>query len=109
MSHDDQTIHGKRIKNIRAASKKEGIPVAVLVDLSGPKIRIGDFAGGAPVDLVEGQQFILTGKKVEGTVEKVYFNYPYIKKDIKPGMTIMMDEEKTPRSLQNQAMQKQVK
>lgn len=93
MSHDDQTIHAQRIKNIRTASKKEGIPVAVLLDLSGPKIRIGDFKDG-PVELIPGQELILSGKKCEGTAGKVYFNYPYIKKDIKPGMTLMLDDGK---------------
>ena len=93
MSHDDQAIHGARIKNIRDVSKKENIPVAVLVDLSGPKIRIGDFAEGT-VELVAGAQFILSGKKCVGSVDKVYFSYPYIKKDIKPGQVLMLDDGK---------------
>jgi len=93
MSHDDQTVHAKRIKIIRAVSKKIQIPVGILLDLSGPKIRIGDFKNDA-VDLVAGEQLILTGKKCEGTKEKVYFNYPYIKKDIKAGMTLMLDDGK---------------
>lgn len=93
MSHDDQTIHGQRIKNIRAVSKKEGIPVAVLVDLSGPKIRIGDFAEGV-VELVAGEKIILSGTKCEGTKDKVYFNYPNIKTDIKAGQVLMLDDGK---------------
>lgn len=93
MSHDDQTIHAKRIKTIRAVSKKENIPVAILQDLSGPKIRIGDFKDGV-VELVAGEQLILSGKKCEGTAQKVYFNYPYIKKDIKPGQILMLDDGK---------------
>lgn len=93
MSHDDQTIHGERIKNIRAVSKKEGIPVALLVDLSGPKIRIGDFAEGV-IDLVAGEKIILSGTKCEGTKDKVYFNYPHIKTDIKKGQVLMLDDGK---------------
>lgn len=93
MSHDDQTIHGARIKTIRAASKKEGIPVALLVDLSGPKIRIGDFADGV-VELTAGAKIILSGKKCEGTVDRVFFNYPHIKTDIKPGQVLMLDDGK---------------
>jgi len=93
MSHDDQAIHGQRIKNIRAVSKKEGIPVALLVDLSGPKIRIGDFAEGV-VELTAGEKIILSGTKCEGTKDKVYFNYPHIKTDIKAGQVLMLDDGK---------------
>ncbi len=93
MSHDDHAGHTARIKTIRAVSKQEKIPVAILQDLSGPKIRIGDFET-ATVELVAGEQLILTGKKCIGTKDKVYFNYPYIKKDIKPGMVLMLDDGK---------------
>ena len=93
MSHDDQAIHGQRIKNIRAVSKKEGIPCALLVDLSGPKIRIGDFAEGV-IELVAGEKIILSGTKCEGTKDKVYFNYPHIKTDIKVGQVLMLDDGK---------------
>ena len=91
MSHDDQTIHEKRVKMMRKISKRDNIPVAILMDLSGPKIRIGDFEKGS-ITLIPGTQFILTGKKCVGNEERVYFNYPYIKKDIKAGMTLMVDD-----------------
>lgn len=93
MSHGDHETHREQIANIRAVAKKEKMPVAILVDLSGPKIRIGDFVDGV-VDLVPGQELILSGKKCDGTAEKVYFNYPYIKKDIKPGQILMLDDGK---------------
>jgi pyruvate kinase len=93
MSHDDQTIHSARIRTIRAVSKQERLPVAVLLDLSGPKIRIGDFAEGA-VELIPGSAFVLTGKKCTGDASRVYFNYPYIRKDIKPGQLLMLDDGK---------------
>ncbi len=93
MSHDDQATHEKRIKTIREVAKKEKMPIAILQDLSGPKIRIGDFAHDA-IELVPGETFILSGKKCSGTVEKVFFNYPHIKKDIMPGMILMLDDGK---------------
>ncbi|MBP6857761.1 MAG: pyruvate kinase [Candidatus Pacebacteria bacterium] len=94
MSHDDQGIHEKRIKLIRSVAKKEGRPIAILQDLSGPKIRIGDFES-APVELIVGKKFILSGNKdVVGDVNRVYFNYPHIEKDIKKGMIIMLDDGK---------------
>jgi pyruvate kinase len=93
MSHDDHTVHTKRIKTIRAVSKKEGIDVAILQDLSGPKIRIGDFTDG-PVELVPGKAFILSGAPCEGDSTKVFFNYPDIRACIKIGQVIMLDDGK---------------
>ncbi len=91
MSHDDQTIHEARIHNIRAAAAEAGMPISILLDLSGPKIRIGDFANG-PVELIPGAEFILSTKECEGTAEKVFFNFPEIAKEMKPGQVIMIDD-----------------
>jgi pyruvate kinase len=91
MSHDDQTIHEARIHNIRAAAAEAGMPIEVLVDLSGPKIRIGDFANGS-VELIPGAQFILSTTPCEGTVEKVFFNFPEIAAEMKAGQVIMIDD-----------------
>jgi pyruvate kinase len=94
MSHDDQEIHEKRISLIRNVAKKEKMPIAILLDLSGPKIRIGDFESGI-VELVAGETLILTGdKSCKGDADRVYFNYPHIEKDIKAGMTLMLDDGK---------------
>ncbi len=94
MSHDDQTVHEARIKLIRSVAKKGKLPIAILLDLSGPKIRIGDFIDG-PVELVAGKKLILSGdKKCIGDATCVYFNYPHIEKDIKPGMILMLDDGK---------------
>ncbi len=93
MSHGTYDEQSKKIKNIKAASKKENIPVAILLDLCGPKIRIGDFKNG-PVELIAGQELILTGEQCEGDVTRVHFNYPHIATDIKPGMILMVDDGK---------------
>jgi pyruvate kinase len=93
MSHGSYDEQSKKIKNIKAASKAEGIPVAVLLDLCGPKIRIGDFANG-PVELIPGQELILTGEQCEGDATRVHFNYPLIATDIKAGMILMVDDGK---------------
>jgi pyruvate kinase len=91
MSHDDQTIHQARINNIRAAAAEADMPIEILLDLSGPKIRIGDFAHG-PVELIPGAEFILSTKECEGTAQKVFFNFPDIAKEMKPGQIIMIDD-----------------
>jgi pyruvate kinase len=91
MSHDDQAVHQKRIETIRAVSKKEKIPVAVLFDLSGPKIRIGDFAEGV-VTIEPGEWFILSAKPCAGDASKVHFPYPEIVKELKRGQVLMLDD-----------------
>jgi pyruvate kinase len=91
MSHDDQTIHEARIKNIRDGAAEANMPIEILLDLSGPKIRIGDFED-VTVELIPGAEFILSGTKVVGNVRKVYFNYPNIEQDIKPGQILMIDD-----------------
>lgn len=91
MSHDDQTIHEARIRNIREAAAEASMPIDILLDLSGPKIRIGDFED-VSVELVPGAEFILSGTKTVGTVRKVYFNYPNIEQDIKVGQILMIDD-----------------
>lgn len=91
MSHGDHEEHGARIKTIQEVSKQEGIPVAVLLDLSGPKIRIGDFAAGS-IELVEGQEFILSTTPCDGDNTRVFFNHPEIVSEMKVGQVIMLDD-----------------
>jgi pyruvate kinase len=93
MSHGSYDEQSRKIQTITQVAKKEGYTVGVLLDLCGPKIRIGDFASGA-VELVVGQELILTGTPCEGDATRVHFNYPHIATDIKPGMTLMVDDGK---------------
>ena len=66
MSHGDHDAHRAAYDAVRAASDASGRSVGVLVDLQGPKIRLGRFAAG-PVTLVPGQEFTITGEAVRGT------------------------------------------
>lgn len=93
MSHGSYDEQSRKIQTITQVAKKEGYTVGVLLDLCGPKIRIGDFASGA-VELVVGQELILTGTPCEGDASRVYFNYPHIETDIKKGMILMLDDGK---------------
>jgi pyruvate kinase len=93
MSHGSYEEQETKIKTIKAVAKKEGLAIGVLLDLCGPKIRIGDFTNG-PIELVPGQTFILTGEACEGDATRVHFNYPHIATDIKAGMTLMVDDGK---------------
>ncbi len=93
MSHGTHEEQARKIRTIKAVAKKEGYPLGILLDLCGPKIRIGDFAAGT-VELVEGSEFILTGKKCDGDASRVHFSYPHIESDIKQEMTLMLDDGK---------------
>ena len=93
MSHGDQTIHSEMIAKARAAAKKTGCPVAILQDLSGPKIRIGDFQT-EEITLEPGNKFVLTIKPLVGTVEKVHVNYETLPREVKAGMYIYLNDGK---------------
>ncbi len=90
-SHGSHEEHARYIKNIRAVSKKLNEHVAILQDLSGPKIRIGDFAEGE-ITLVPGMRFTFTTKKCAGTEKRVFINYPYLYKEVKKGDIILLDD-----------------
>lgn len=62
MSHGEYSEHEARIKNVRQASKNVKIPVAILADLQGPKIRTGKLENGEPLELVNGEtiRFVLS-------------------------------------------------
>lgn len=95
-SHGDFAEHQGKIDNGKAASKKTGIPVAFLQDLSGPKIRIGTFYDDADkrIQLKKGQKFTLTTRKVTGTEEIANINYPKLPKEVKKGEKILIDDGK---------------
>jgi pyruvate kinase len=96
-SHGDFAEHQTKVDNGKAASKKTGIPVAFLQDLSGPKIRIGNFYNDATrrVTLKTGQKFVLTtDPKVEGTEQIAHINYEKITSEAKKGEHVLLDDGK---------------
>jgi len=90
-SHGDFEEHGTRVKNIREIEKETDYSVAILQDLGGVKIRIGDFADDSII-LKRGQEFILTTKKVIGDESKVYINYKKLPQEIEVGQVILLDD-----------------
>jgi pyruvate kinase len=66
MSHGDYDAHRAAYDAVRAVGDASGLSVGLLVDLQGPKIRLGRFAAGA-VTLAPGQEFTITGEDVRGT------------------------------------------
>ncbi len=90
-SHGDHESHGALISQIRSESARLGIPVAILADMGGPKIRIGDFIGGH-VTLEKGVKFTLTTNKVEGTQSIVSVNYEKLPLEVGVGTRIMLND-----------------
>ncbi len=93
MSHGDHVTHASVIKNARAAAKASKRPLAILQDLSGPKIRLGDFET-EEVTLINGEKLVLTTKSMVGTVDKVFVNYPKLPQEVSVGMHIYLNDGK---------------
>jgi pyruvate kinase len=91
MSHGSQDSHHAAYGTIRAAGDASGRSVGVLVDLQGPKIRLGRFASG-PVTLEPGAEFTITGEDVPGDQAEVSTTYPGLAGDVRPGTQILVDD-----------------
>ncbi|MEX2410786.1 MAG: pyruvate kinase, partial [Candidatus Paceibacterota bacterium] len=92
-SHGDFDEHQKRVNNFREIAKELGVNLGILQDLSGPKIRIGDFET-EQITLEVGQKFTLTTEEIIGTKEKAYINYPHLSEDLKEGNHVLLDDGK---------------
>ena len=93
LSHGSYTEHQSRMDAVRNAAKKAGVPVAVLVDLQGPKIRLARFANG-PHELSRGDVFTITTDEIEGTKDRVGTTYKGLPGDCKAGDRILIDDGK---------------
>jgi len=93
LSHGGYLEHQARINQVRLAAKEAGVPVAILVDLQGPKIRLARFKAG-PHDLVRGDIFTITTDDVEGTKDRVGTTYKGLPGDCKKGDRILIDDGK---------------
>ena len=92
MSHGTWEEHAETIKRAKAAAKKLGRPLAVLVDLSGPKIRTGLLQNAKPVMLEAGAEFIITSRDIEGNAQEVSTNFKEIPKLVQKGDKILLDD-----------------
>jgi pyruvate kinase len=93
LSHGGYPEHQARLDRVREAAKEAGVPVAILVDLQGPKIRLARFKAG-PHDLARGDIFTITTDEVEGKKERVGTTYKGLPGDCNPGDRILIDDGK---------------
>lgn len=92
-SHGDFVEHQARVDNLKEASKKTGLSAAILQDLGGPKIRIGDFKTES-VFLKKDQTFTLTTEDIIGDENIVSVNYKPLTKEVKSGHLIFLNDGK---------------
>ncbi len=90
-SHDVHEVHAEKVVNLRKVCKKLNTTVAILQDLSGPKIRTGDFYQ-EKVTLKKGDTITLTTEKIVGDEKKVSVTYKDLPKELKKGDTILLDD-----------------
>ena len=93
LSHGSYDVHNEVYANVRKAAADLDAPVAVLVDLQGPKIRLGKFENG-PHMLEVGDIFTITTEDVAGTKELVGTTFKGLPDDVAPGDFLLIDDGK---------------
>lgn len=92
MSHGSHDEHAQVIGYLRALSEELHKPIAILLDLCGPKIRTGKLKGGKAVELKPGKLITITSEEIEGDADKVSASYPYLTEDLRVGDKILIDD-----------------
>jgi pyruvate kinase len=90
-SHGTAAEHKQRVELVRSLARKAGRAVGVLVDLQGPKIRIGKFEEGS-VNLAGGESFVLDAERAMGDIGGVGLDYKNLPKDVRKGDTLLLDD-----------------
>lgn len=93
-SHDTGDVQGKKIDTIRDVAHELHTPVAVIVDLQGPKHRIGDFATTDKYKLTVGQRFVFDSDETPGDSERVCLPHPDVIASMRPGDRILLNDGK---------------
>src|SRR4051794_36604477 len=93
MSHTSHERMRELVATIRDVEFEYGRPIGILVDLQGPKLRVGRFAEGS-VMLVNGVTFTLDTEDVPGDVNRVHLPHPEIFTVVEPGHTLLLDDGK---------------
>jgi pyruvate kinase len=90
-SHGDFAAHKRVIENLRAASASLGRRIAIMADLSGPKMRIGKLAA-EPIGLRLGDSFTLTTDDIVGDKTRVSVSFVRLPQSVKPGDTLFLND-----------------
>jgi len=90
-SHSTQEEHARRIQIIREEAEKANRHIAILLDLQGPKIRLGRLAGGSCL-LITGGRFIITTEAVTGDCRRASTGYADFANDVQPGNRVLIND-----------------
>jgi pyruvate kinase len=93
-SHGTQANHAEKFHLVREAAKRARRHVAILQDLSGPKIRIGLLAGGQPIHLEPGAPLVVAIGDAVGGPGRVYTDYAELALKVGPGDRLLIDDGK---------------
>ncbi|MCF8028928.1 MAG: pyruvate kinase [Desulfobacteraceae bacterium] len=88
-SHGGRENHAEMIQMVRTASEETGVPVAILQDLRGPKIRVGEVQPPG-IHLKTGETLVLTTEAEAGQGNRVSVSYPHLPEDVSVGDTILL-------------------
>jgi len=91
-SHGNYETHGEVIRTIRSIARMMNRPVGILLDLQGPKIRVGKLENGQPVRLKRNATFSITSRPILGTAEIVSTTYQNLPQDVKENDMILLDD-----------------
>jgi pyruvate kinase len=92
-SHGGHEDKARIIADLRQINKTEPYNIAILGDLQGPKLRVGEMENGS-IDVVPGDILTFTNEKLVGTKERIYVSYPNLHADVKVGNKILIDDGK---------------
>ncbi len=92
MSHATHEQCRQWTQSVREAERREQTVIAVLADLQGPKLRIGELEGHRPVHLTAGKPFEITTAHVVGNAQRAATTYTALPQDVKPGDRILLDD-----------------
>ena len=93
LSHGDYAVHRKVIADIRSISRELNANISILVDLQGPKLRIGEVENNEMI-LEAGQEIIFTSHECIGKNGKLYMNYQQFPQDVAIGDLVLIDDGK---------------
>ncbi|WP_371368639.1 pyruvate kinase [Pseudomonas sp. QL9] len=90
-SHGEFADHAQRYQWVREVEAELNTPIGILMDLQGPKLRVGRFESGA-VQLTKGQTFTLDLNDAPGDERRVMLPHPEIIQALEPGMSLLLDD-----------------
>ncbi len=93
LSHGDYNLHSNVINNIKSINKENNYNIGILIDLQGPKLRIGPIES-YEVILSPGNEITITTKECTGNEKQVFITYPDFPKDVNEGNIILIDDGK---------------